>query len=167
MFVAGRRSVKCKVSRSVIVICAFGILSVLSGRSDDLDLSNLPPASKRPVVFARDIKPIFEAKCIQCHGPDKQKSQFRLDQKEAALKGGENHVPDIRPGNSAQSPLIHFVSGLVKDMKMPAKGEPLTVDEIGLLRAWIDQGSAWPEGRPPTQRGPEARTVRWLDVVSG
>src|SRR3954470_14632192 len=155
MFIAGRRAVHCKVSRAVAFIFLFGVASAPLGRGEDLDLSRLPPASKRAVLFAKDIKPIFDAKCIQCHGPDKQKSQFRLDQKEAALKGGENHSPDIRPGNSAQSPLIHFVYGLVKDMKMPAKGDPLTQEEIGLLRAWIDQGALWPE------TSPAARQVHW------
>src|SRR5436190_17258154 len=105
---------------------------------------NLPPAAKRTVDFQKEIKPIFEAHCMRCHGPDKQKSEFRLDRKEAALKGGENHAPDIRPGKSAESPLIQFVSGAVPDMKMPQKGEPLSAEQIGLLRAWIDQGAPWP-----------------------
>ena len=109
------------------------------------DLSKLPPASKKTISFAKDVRPILEANCFQCHGPDKQKSQFRIDDKQAALKGGESHAPDILPGKSAQSPLIHFVAGLVEDMKMPPKGAPLTADEIGVLRAWIDQGVNWPD----------------------
>jgi hypothetical protein len=109
----------------------------------DVDISKLPPAIERPVDFAKDIKPILEANCLQCHGADKQKSGLRLDLQEAALKGGETYAPDIRPGKSAESPLIHFVAGLVPDMKMPAKGEPLTAEQIGLLRAWIDQGAKW------------------------
>src|SRR3954468_3811711 len=76
-----------------------------------VDTTKLPPAASRTVDFAKDIQPIFEASCIQCHGPDKQKSGFRLDQKEAALKGGETYAPDIHPGKSSESPLIHFVAG--------------------------------------------------------
>ncbi|HMC27564.1 MAG TPA: PSD1 and planctomycete cytochrome C domain-containing protein, partial [Verrucomicrobiae bacterium] len=106
---------------------------------------NLPPAANRSVDFSKDIKPIFEVHCVKCHGPDKQKSEFRLDRKEPALKGGENHAPDILPGKSAESPLIQFVSGVIPEMKMPQKGEPLSAQEIGLLRAWIDQGANWPE----------------------
>jgi mono/diheme cytochrome c family protein len=111
-----------------------------------VDLAKLPPAVTRSVDFTKDIQPIFEAHCIKCHGPDKQKSGFRLDHKTEALKGGENHAPAIRPRNSASSPLIHFVSGAVPDMQMPPKDAPLSVEQIGLLRAWIDQGAVWPDG---------------------
>ncbi|MDB6035472.1 MAG: Protein of unknown function (DUF1553)/Protein of unknown function (DUF1549)/Planctomycete, partial [Verrucomicrobiales bacterium] len=114
-------------------------------RAADVDTTKLPPPVHRTVDFAKDIKPILEANCLQCHGPDKQKSSFRLDQNEAALKGGETYAPDIHPGKSSESPLIHFVAGLVPDMKMPAKGEPLSSEQIGLLRAWIDQGAKWSE----------------------
>ncbi len=61
------------------------------------------------------------------------------------LQGGESHAPDIKPGRSAESPLIHFVAGLDPEMKMPPKGEALTSEQIGVLRAWIDQGANWPE----------------------
>ncbi|MFN0068059.1 MAG: DUF1549 domain-containing protein [Limisphaerales bacterium] len=115
------------------------------GGAEDPDLSRLPPAAARPVDFAADIRPIFEAKCFSCHGPEKQKSGFRLDVKSAALAGGE-HGRAIVPGRSAESPLIHFTARLVADMEMPPKGEPLSAEEIGLLRAWIDQGAIWPDG---------------------
>ncbi|NOS68490.1 MAG: DUF1553 domain-containing protein [Verrucomicrobia bacterium] len=111
----------------------------------DVDVSKLPPAATRPVDFARDIQPIFTASCLKCHGPEKQKGGFRVDVKEVALKGGENYAPSIHPGKSAESPLIHFVAGLVEDMAMPQKGEQLSPEQIGLLRAWIDQGAVWPQ----------------------
>jgi hypothetical protein len=109
-----------------------------------IDQSKLPPAATNKIDFARDIKPIFDTSCIRCHGPVKPKSGFRLDTRAGALKGGENGV-DIVPGRSAKSPLIHFTTGLVEDMQMPpdGKGKPLTATQIGLLRAWIDQGAPW------------------------
>jgi hypothetical protein len=60
------------------------------------------------------------------------------------LKGGDLGV-DILMGNSAQSPLIHYVARVVEDLEMPpeGKGEPLTDEEVGILRAWIDQGALW------------------------
>ncbi|MEQ1860954.1 MAG: DUF1553 domain-containing protein [Chthoniobacteraceae bacterium] len=98
------------------------------------------------VDFVRDVQPIFEAKCVKCHGAEKQKSGYRLDAKRVALTGGDNHAPNIVPGKSAESPLVKFVSGEDEDMKMPPKGEALTADEISKLRAWIDAGAEWPEG---------------------
>ena len=109
-----------------------------------VDESKLPAPASQQIDFARDIKPIFDASCLRCHSPPKPKSGFRLDNRESALKGGENGI-DIVPGNSAKSPLIHFTAGLVSDMVMPppGKGQPLTPEQIGLLRAWIDQGAPW------------------------
>ncbi len=111
----------------------------------EVDKAKLPPPATRTVVFATDIQPIFEARCYSCHGPQKQKSELRLDRKADALKGGDSHAPDILPGKSADSPLIHFVAGLVPDTQMPPKGERLTRDQVSLLRAWIDQGAQWPD----------------------
>ena len=111
-----------------------------------IDPAQLPPAATRPIDFARDIQPIFQTHCVSCHGVEKQRSGLRLDDMVAGLKGGENHAPDIRPGNSAESPLIHFVAGLVPDLRMPLKKDPLSREQIGLLRGWIDQGAKWPEG---------------------
>src|SRR4029077_6886663 len=53
--------------------------------------------------------------------------------------------PAIVPGHSAESRMIHLVAGLEKNLVMPKKGERLTPEQIGLLRAWIDQGARWPE----------------------
>src|SRR5688572_10118723 len=87
-----------------------------------LDPAKLPPVANRPVDFVKDVQPILAASCVSCHGPDKQKSGYRLDAKTIALKGGDLGKPPIVPGDSAASPLIHFVSGLDPDLKMPAKG---------------------------------------------
>src|SRR5205085_10211675 len=115
-----------------------------------VDVSQLPPPASTQINFTSDIKPILETSCLRCHGPEKPKSRFRLDNREAALKGGENGV-DIFPGNSAKSPLIHYVARLVEDMEMPprGKGDPLTTNQVALLRAWIDQGVVW-DAPPPT-----------------
>src|SRR5215468_8144563 len=101
----------------------------------------LPPAAKTKVDFARDIEPLLSKRCLVCHGPQQQMSGLRLDQKEAALKGGASGA-DIKPGDSAGSRLIHLVAGLEKKV-MPPAGARLTAEEVGLLRAWIDQGVAW------------------------
>ena len=132
----------------------------------DVDVSRLPPPATNTISFDRDIRPVFEQSCIRCHGPEKPKSRFRLDSRESALKGGEQGVA-IKPGQSAESPLIHYVAGLVEDMEMPptGKGDPLTHGQIGLLRAWIDQGAPW--GDSATDGGSHmtvSPTVQWITV---
>jgi hypothetical protein len=115
----------------------------------EVDESRLPPPAKIQVNFARDIKPILDTSCVRCHGPERPRSGFRLDNRVSALKGGKNGV-DILPGNSAKSPLIHYVARVVPDIEMPpeGKGEPLSSDQVGQLRAWIDQGAVWEETEP-------------------
>ena len=122
-------------------ISFFSAAAVTSTFAAEPDLAKLPPAAETKVDFARDIKPILENACIRCHGTERPKSKFSLSTREAALKGGENGVAII-PGDSAKSPLIHYVAHLVPDMEMPpeGKGDQLTAQQVALLRAWIDQG---------------------------
>src|SRR5262245_24153579 len=104
------------------------------------DLPNLPPPADRKINFAKDVQPIFAAACYSCHGDMRQQSSFRLDRKADALKGGEIGK-SIVPGKSGESPLIRYVARLDKVVKMPPKGDRLTAEQVGILRAWIDQGA--------------------------
>jgi mono/diheme cytochrome c family protein len=119
--------------------------------------AELPPPAQRAMDFARDVRPLFQERCIGCHGPEKQKSGYHLDSRDAALKGGDSGDAAIIPGKSADSPLIQFVAGLDADKLMPPKKSDkprLTPDEIGVLRAWIDQGAVWPEDASLAKRDP-------------
>src|SRR6185369_16086158 len=113
-----------------------------------VDGLKLPPPAARAVDFVKDIQPILANHCYSCHGPEKQKNDLRLDVKSIALQGGVSG-PVIMPGRSAESKLIQFVSGYPQELLMPQKGERLSPEQIGLLRAWIDQGAKWPEGLDP------------------
>src|SRR5262249_55927596 len=104
----------------------------------------LPSAAAREIDFVKDIQPLFQAHCYQCHGAAKQEGPFRLDSKDIALKGGELG-PAILPGKSGESLLIQAVAGTKPDLLMPKKGEKLSAQQVGILRAWIDQGASWPE----------------------
>ena len=133
-------------------LCLLGLMAIMpSARTIVADEGpSLPPAAKRDVTFKADIEPIFRDHCIKCHGKDKQRGDLRLDEKAAALKGGESFAPAIIPGNGMDSPLVRFTAGVVDGMQMPPEGErKLSNDEIGLLRAWIDQGAKWPDEPAP------------------
>ena len=110
------------------------------------DISKLPPAAKKAgVTFDADIKPIIETSCLKCHSGEKPKGKFRVDTKENILKGADGEKV-VEVGNSAKSEMIHVVADLVADEEMPPldkrdKYPALTKDQIGLLRAWIDQGA--------------------------
>jgi hypothetical protein len=136
--------------------------------AEGIDLSTLPPAATQPIEFVRDVKPIFADHCLKCHSDEKPRSSFRLTSRESALKGGEHGV-DIIPGDSAKSPLIQYVARLMPDMEMPpeGRGAPLSSDEIGRLRAWIDQGAIWETITPPPRAQVAAVPVVGWTSVSG
>ena len=97
----------------------------------------------QPVDFVKQVEPILAAKCYGCHGPAKQTSGVRLDDGPSALAGGYGGKV-ILPGKSADSPLIHRVTGAngLKAMPMGSKGLP--PEQVAILKAWIDQGAQYP-----------------------
>ncbi len=120
-----------------IVACAF---------ATDVDTSKLPAAStKTGVTFATDIKPIFNTSCVKCHGEQKPKGKLNLNTLEGVLKGGDDKV--VEPGNSAKSMLVLNIAHLgdEDDFMPPPKNKlglkKLTDEQVGLVRAWIDQGA--------------------------
>jgi mono/diheme cytochrome c family protein len=102
----------------------------------------LPPSAARPIDFTRDIKPILTTSCIRCHARGKARGGLSIETRDALLKGGDSG-PSVLSGQSAESYLISLVAGLDPDEVMPKKGSRLKAEQIGLLRAWIDQGLPW------------------------
>src|SRR5579871_1163759 len=117
-----------------------GVLAIMSptARAD----STLPPPADRPIDFAKDIKPLFESSCIQCHAKGKAKGGFSLETRSALLKGGDDGAVVVL-GKSGQSSIVKLVAGTDPDSVMPKKGTKWTSKQVGLLRAWIDQGMIW------------------------
>lgn len=132
-------------------VLAFSFADVEAGGKEALKsaaaISQLPPPSpKKGVTFAADIKPIFEHSCVRCHGRLKPRAHLRLDKLWGVLNGGEDGKV-VKPGNSAQSLLVRNVAhmGDPDDYMPPPKNhlgiEPLSRTQVGLIRAWIDQGA--------------------------
>lgn len=90
------------------------------------------------VDYFRDIQPLLEAKCYDCHRGGKAKGDLRLDARADAL-----HV--LAPGNPNDSEFLNRVRTTDKDVVMPPKGEPLTKEQVALLTQWIKEGAHWPE----------------------
>ena len=105
-------------------------------------IQKLPPAAGRAVDFRKDVQPILEASCVKCHGRGKANGDWKLDTRETFLQPGESG-PAVVVGNSAHSYFIHLVAGTDPDSAMPKKGSKLTSEQVGILRAWVDQGLKW------------------------
>jgi len=112
------------------------------------DTAQLPPAAaKTGVTYATDIKPILDQSCVKCHSGEKPKARLKLDTLEGALKGSKDGKI-LTAGDSANSFVVKSVAHLTDDHDSwmpPAHNKanigPLTPDQIGLIRAWIDQGA--------------------------
>lgn len=103
----------------------------------------LPPAADRPIDFVNDVQPIFRQRCFECHAKGNEEGGLNLGIRSRALEGGSGGAVIVR-GSSAESRLVHAVSCLDGDFTMPPDGERLTAAQVGILRAWIDQGADWP-----------------------
>jgi mono/diheme cytochrome c family protein len=98
--------------------------------------------------FEKEIKPIFETACVQCHGADKQKGKLRLDTREAWIKGGDSG-PAFEPGDPAKSEVVRRITlPEDEDDVMPPKGKAdhLTAAQVAVIKRWITEGAEWPTG---------------------
>ncbi|HKP13900.1 MAG TPA: PSD1 and planctomycete cytochrome C domain-containing protein [Blastocatellia bacterium] len=125
--------------------CACGVFLVaLACAALSLPPRGGPVSQAQAVDFARDIRPLFEQHCADCHGEKRAMGQLRLDSKTAALKGGVSGAV-IVPGNGRESRLIKRITGDGDGPRMPRGRAPLTPPQIALITRWIDEGAAWPE----------------------
>jgi hypothetical protein len=111
------------------------------------DAGKLPPPAERTIHFAADIQPLLKKNCYSCHGSEHQEGGLRLDDKKRALEGGDSGA-EILPGKSSESRLVRVIAGNDEDfgvMPPDGKGKRLSVEDVGLVRAWIDQGAKWPD----------------------
>jgi len=93
------------------------------------------------VDFEKEVLPIFQENCTDCHGPSKQKAGLRLDRKSSVLKAFSRRVI---PGSSANSMVYHRLIGNEYGIQMPPTGE-LRPEKVAIIKAWIDQGAEWPD----------------------
>lgn len=99
------------------------------------------PGGVTRVSFQRDVLPIFEARCIECHGPDKVKGSLRMDTV-AHLFDGDPEWLTIVPGKPDESLLVERIELPADDPDaMPPKGDRLTPAQIGTIRTWIEEGA--------------------------
>ena len=110
------------------------VLTALAGSTE---------ARAQTVDFGRDIQPIFARRCFACHGPDEDKGGLRLNKHDAALAELDSGDRAIVPGKPDESVILDRIATDDASLRMPPKGKPLSADDIGLIRRWIEQGAKW------------------------
>src|SRR5215216_1631680 len=141
------------MSRQYLVVATVGVLVTGTASAHD----------QVKIDFVRDVQPLFQAHCIECHGPKQQKHGFRLDRRRDAMRGGGGASRVIAPGTSEASRLYLRLIGDRYGQQMPPEGT-MSPDEIKVIKAWIDQGAVWPDdasGEPPVAP-PDPKAARMM-----
>ena len=122
------------VHRSCLALLCGFLLARNSAQSEEL----------ADVSFQRDVQPILQGHCAECHGADEPESGLNVDSRAGMLRGGDSGEAALVPGDAANSLLIHLISGKEPDRQMPPDEPPLSPEQISILNRWIDQGVDWP-----------------------
>ncbi len=98
-------------------------------------------------TFRRQVFPLLSSKCFTCHGPDEETREagLRLDSREGAIAELDSGSFAVVPENAEESELLRRVTTEDEGMRMPPPeaGASLTVQEIDILRSWIEAGAPW------------------------
>ena len=122
------------------------VWSVLLPLGSVLAQSGEQVGREAPVDFTAQIAPILVSRCIECHGPEEQEGDLRLDAREHVFIEGDEDYWVVEPKSSRDSELVRRLGlPLDDDEIMPAKGEPLDAKQRALIARWIDEGADWPE----------------------
>lgn len=116
-----------------------------------------------PVDFDKEVLPILRKNCVACHNASQAEAKLVVESAQAMLKGGDSG-PAIVSGQGAKSILLRRATGELDDI-MPPKdnkvaAKPLTPNELGLIKLWIDQGAK-------AGGGASAETIAWQPLPPG
>lgn len=134
----------------IILTCLMAAIAPLAAAAEKdtgKKLNPIAPADLKrtePIVYEKDVAPIFKAKCTVCHAGKITDGDFDLGTYAGLMKGGKRGKA-IVPGKHGES-LLWLFSSHNKGPIMPPKSEenPLNGQEVAILKLWIDQGAKGP-----------------------
>ena len=97
-----------------------------------------PLTAAQKAEYAKVIQPMFDAHCVSCHGPKKEKGKLRLDTLEATLKGGKNPTFVIGKPNSSMLLSRVFLDRTAGDVMPPKAEKPMTEKQKEALYAFVE-----------------------------
>jgi mono/diheme cytochrome c family protein len=153
-----------RAGKGLAVAVALGTLAAGGIIWANHDLSR--DAAAQHVDFNRDIRPIFNAHCITCHGGVKQAGGVSFSYREQALGMGKSGRPIVVPGNPRASELIARITSRDPEYRMPLHQQPLSETQVAALRRWIAQGAPWENYwafvPPKPQALPTVQHTQWV-----
>jgi mono/diheme cytochrome c family protein/uncharacterized membrane protein len=110
-------------------------------------LEQTPQVLDPRIALFETSQAIFERNCYKCHGATKQKGGYRLDEQHSINLGGKSKLPAIVPGNVEQSELMYrmLLPHDDDDAMPPEEKDPVSSEDIDLVRQWIEAGAYWPD----------------------
>jgi hypothetical protein len=139
-------------------IAVAALLAALAPRAGSAEESATPEQVR---FFEARVRPVLAENCHKCHGPDKQKSNLRLDSRAAAIKGGDTG-PAVVPGRPEESLLVTAIRHEDDVLKMPPS-KKLAPEQVADLTRWVKMGASWPAGDAPG--GPSSARKSALQVT--
>mgnify|MGYP002621667215 CR=1 FL=1 len=112
-------------------------------------LAALADDGPAPVSFSKDIAPILVQHCQACHGPPEPKGGYQVANFELFMKPGESESPSVTPGNPDESEVFYLITLDDADLRMPKEADPLSAEQIALIKRWIAEGAKY-DGPEPT-----------------
>jgi WD40 repeat protein len=129
---------------SLAVSLAFVACCVLFGDANAAPIDIAEIKREGDVDFEKEVLPIFRRNCLACHSATEAQSDLVLESPQTILKGG-SEGPAVVPGKGSESRLIKLASKQKEPFMPPpdndVKAKPLTPQELGLIKLWIDQGA--------------------------
>ncbi len=101
-----------------------------------------------PVSFTKDVAPIFLKHCAACHGPPEVNGGYQVTNYSLLMKPGESESPSITAGSPDESEVVNLISMDDADLRMPKEADPLTADQVALIKRWIVEGAKY-DGEDP------------------
>ena len=100
------------------------------------------PAADAPVSYYKQVRPLFQTSCFGCHQPAQAKGGLVMTSHAGLLKGGESGDPGVVPNHPEKGTLLAQITPVGKEpAEMPKEGQPLSADQIALVRRWISEGA--------------------------
>ena len=132
-----------------------------------LAATGIARSQTQTVDFMTQVKPLLEGTCINCHGEKEDKGGYRMDTKAAAFAGGDSYAEETIIPNEPDKSAVYWMTAEPHDSDdiMPPK-KPLTAEQQGILKAWIAEGAAWPEGVVLTEKPRMDFKVNILPLLS-
>jgi hypothetical protein len=121
------------------------------------------------VHFSTRVWPLFQERCLACHGEDPAKLKGGLDMRDRAgvLRGGDSGSPAVVAGQPEESPLYLAVLRTHQDWSAmpPKENDKLSEGQAAALKQWIKDGAAWPDDARRAELAKQAQICSAADGV--